>query len=265
MTKQVIDKILCVGCSHASSVYTKKSWPYWISNHYNQEVDVLCSSGAGIQIGVDKLCVALDKNIYNAVIFQIPSNTRLSVGMNTEYLITSHETETPWEINGNKVKEEWIMSLNAQNNVNAMTKFWGPRFKKLFKGFNAWYLQFVADNLYETEVRLFHNLYLAQSLCERNNIPFYAFFWHPQITRDDSRVLLASWQNLINWSNTMPNSITDFLKDNNMVDSIHPLSPVLDAWAVDGYHLNSLGSKRIVDEYIVPNIEKIDEFNKRKI
>jgi len=50
-------KILCVGDSHASTAFTHKPWPYWLDGN----IDVLCSPGAGIEIGVQKLALQLSK------------------------------------------------------------------------------------------------------------------------------------------------------------------------------------------------------------
>lgn len=267
MGKKYIDKIVCVGCSHASDSYTPKSWPHWIGEHYQKEVEVLSSPGAGIQIGVDKLSLLLSKNTYHSVFFQVPHNVRLTVGMNSEKLIKTYETDMEWKENGNIVGEEFIMSLNPSNNIGAMTKFFGVKYEKLFKGFDKWYLRYVADNTYETEVRSMHNLFLAQELCKKNNIPYYIFFWHEQLSKRKHKHLFNAWYDNIDKTRIIENSVTEFLEENNYKVLPKPFQahPVLPEWSVDGYHMNDEGSKLVVDNYVIPNVEKINDINSKQV
>jgi hypothetical protein len=240
--------VLCIGCSHASKKFTKRPWPYWISQSIGFNVDVLSSPGAGIQIGVDKLVLQLSKKEYDLVLFQGPHDVRLSVGMNYHSDKDSSKEKDPWESHGNKVDAEFIMSLNPHNNVDAMKKFFGNDHSKLYQGFNNWYTRFVCDNNYETKVRYLHNLFLVQEICKRHGIKYKIFLWHKlEATPTD---VFSAWYDQLDQDYIIQESVEEFLLRTKMKKD----SWVSDEYSVDKYHLNDKGSKLLVQDYIIPQL-----------
>jgi len=255
MLKTNTDKILCIGCSHASKTYATKSWPYWIGQFYKKDVEVMSSSAAGVQIGVDKLCLKLVSKTYDSIFFQVPNNIRLSIGMNSNGIKRNPEMSMPWERNGNTVGEEFLINLNPNNNVESMKKFFGKADEKIFEAFNKWYLKYFGDNTYETNVRLMHNIFLVQELCKVNNIPYYIFFWHDVPVKTDNSKLFNAWHDLIDWNRIVTGSVTGFLEHNKYKNK----SIIPNEWSVDGYHMNDLGSRLVVDNFVIPGVQKIKQ------
>jgi hypothetical protein len=252
-----MNKIICVGCSHASISFTRNPWPYWISQYFNASVEILSSPGAGIQIGVDKLSLALETNDVDFVVFQVPHNVRLSIGMNYHFNPSDPQDQQRWQLNGNQVAEEFIMGLNPNNNINAMSRLHGEKYRKMFLRFNDWYLQFVGDNRYETDIRFLQNIFMVQEMCRLKNVPYVFFLWHDFKTDTSDRPLFKSWLDKIDFSRCPDKSIEQFLVEQKIKApwNINRPDPVDSAYSVDGYHLNDNGSKKIIYDFIAPFIE----------
>lgn len=243
------NKILCVGCSHASSIFASKPWPYWLANELECEYDVLASPGAGIQIGVDKLALKLSQEKYDLVVFQTPHELRLSIGMNHDPSYDKSKENQPWEINGNKIGEHFIMGLNPSNNVHAMNKFFGGNNLKLYKHFNRWYMQYVADNSYEINVKFLQSLWMVQSLCDQYHTPSKIFYWHG-ITEIKSE-LYNSWKRILRHEDIIEGNVVDYLNINGMANN----GAVHEEYSDDKYHLNDTGSSSMVKEYLLPKLQ----------
>lgn len=249
MPQEKQHKILCVGDSHASTAFTRKPWPYWLDGN----IDVLCSPGAGIEIGVQKLALQLSKEKYDLVIFQGPHNMRLSVGMNYNEADDRSGVEKtyPWQQHGNKVDDEFIMGLNPNNNIPAMAKFHGKEhFKqKIYKGFNEWFLQYQADNNYETTVKYTTHLFTVEQLCKVYNTKLVIFLWHPIEGRKNN--LFTAWNKHL--TTVISTSVFEWQQSKNWI------------WrggkcknTTDGYHLNDYGNEVLVQEYLKPHISNIN-------
>ena len=237
--------ILCVGDSHASTAFTRKPWPHWLDGN----VDVLCSPGAGIEIGVQKLALQLSKKEYDLVIFQAPHNMRLSVGMNYDEANDNSGVEKtyPWQQHGNKVDDEFIMSLNPSNNVYAMKKFHGKDFGKIkiYKNFNEWFLRYQADNNYETTVKYITHLFTVEQLCKTYNTKLVTFLWHP--IEGNKNDLYNSWSKHL--TSVVPSTVTDWQESKGWKGKEGHCEHT-----VDGYHLDDIGSRTLVQEYLKPNL-----------
>lgn len=253
------NKILCIGDSHASKCFTPHPWPHWVGESLDCEIDVLCSPGAGSQIGVDKLALALSQKSYDLVIFQMSHEYRNSIGMNhSRWSDNSGETKI-WEESGNLAGDEFIMGLNPSNNVNAMSKFFGKEdFKKqIFETFNEWYIQYVADNTYELYIKQLQQMFAVQQICNKNSTSCKIFTWHPFL-RKRKGMLFNGWISLIDLDHVINRSAEESLESAGMKSPYHKYeaTPVHPEWSVDGYHLNDQGSKWLVENLLVPDILK---------
>ena len=239
------NNILCVGDSHASTAFTRKPWPYWLEGNK----DVLCSPGAGIEIGVQKLALQLSKKQYDLVIFQAPHNMRLSVGMNYDESNDNSGIEKtyPWQQHGNKVDDEFIMSLNPSNNVGAMKKFHGKDFGKvkIYKNFNEWFLRYQADNNYETTIKYVTHLFTIEQLCKMYNTKLITFLWHP--IEGKRNELFTSWYKQL--ETLLSEAVTDWQESKGWKGKEGHCEHT-----VDGYHLDDNGSRTFVQEYLKPNL-----------
>ena len=242
-------KILCVGCSHASSAFTGHPWPYWIAKSLNAKFDVLASPGAGIQICVDKLALKLSQAKYDLILFQTPHELRLAIGMNYDPKHDTSKENHPWETNGNKIGEHFVMGLNPSNNVHAMNKFFGGYNLKLYKHFNRWYNQYVADNTYEINVKFLQQIWTVQKLCEQHNTPYKIFHWHENTEINTN--LYASWKKLINHEHILKGNVVDYLNENGMAI----MGAVASEYSTDKYHLNDIGSEKIANNFILSQID----------
>jgi len=252
--------ILCVGDSHASTKFTTHPWPYWLSQSLECKTDVLSSPGAGSQVGIDKLCLKLKDKHYDLIVFQLSHEYRNTMGMNYDMKYDTSGEKDDWEQHGNKVGEEFLMCLNPSNNVGAMTKFfrgWSPA-KKLFKRFDEWYIQYVADNNYELYVKQMQQIFTIQQICKSKNTPCIIFPWHRIKTKKKNSPLFDSWKSIIDWDLVLEDSAEKFLEDSNLKKpySKYEATPVHEDWSVDGYHLNDNGSKLLVEKMLVPSIIK---------
>lgn len=245
MPQSYNNKILCVGDSHASTSFTDKPWPHWLTG----DIDVLCSPGAGIEIGVQKLSLQLTKQKYDLVIFEAPHNMRLAVGMNynKSYDNSGIEKTYPWQQHGNLVEDEFIMSLNPSNNVSTMKKFHSEKFSNLYKGYNDWYLRYQADNNYETTVKFAAHLFTVEQLCKSYNTKLVTFLWHPIEGKHNE--LYNSWYNRL--ESILPQAVTDWQEQKGWKGKEGPCKNT-----VDGYHLDNIGSETLVQEYLNPHIPK---------
>ena len=254
------NKILCVGDSHASNKFTPTPWPDHLAKILDCEHDVLSSPGAGSQIGVDKLVLKLSNNSYDLVVFQLSHEYRNAIGMNYEQRFDKSNENDPWDQSGNKVGEEFIMCLNPSNNVGAMKKFFRgyKAMKRLFESFNAWYIQFVADNTYELYIKQLQQIYNIQKVCADHNTPCLIFAWHPIKQKKKNSPLFDSWRSMINWEDVINISAEQLMEQQEMKQPYeqYKATPVNKEWSVDGYHLNDQGSKWLVENLLIPYILK---------
>ena len=254
------NKILCVGDSHASNKFTPLPWPKQLANKLECLIDVVSSPGAGTQIGVDKLILKLSKNKYDLIIFQLSHEYRNSIGMNYNSRFDTSKENDEWEQHGNKVGEEFIMCLNPSNNVGAMKKFFSGSLmmNKLYKRFNEWYIQFVADNTYELYIKQLQQIYNIQKICADHNTPCLIFAWHPIKQKKKNSPLFDSWRSMINWKDVINISAEQLMEQQGMKQPYeqYKATPVNKEWSVDGYHLNDQGSKWLVENLLIPYILK---------
>jgi hypothetical protein len=162
---------------------------------------------------------------------------------------TSNENY-PWEINGNKIGEHFVMGLNPSNNVRAMNKFFGGYDLKLYKHFNRWYMQYVADNTYEINVKFLQNLWTVQSLCDQYHTPSKIFHWH-EVTNIESS-LYNSWKRLLRHEDILEGNVVNYLNTNGMANN----GAVHEEYSDDNYHLNEYGNSRLIKEYLLPQLQR---------
>tara|TARA_E500000178_G_C16846404_1_gene673047 strand:- start:581 stop:988 length:408 start_codon:yes stop_codon:yes gene_type:complete len=131
------------------------------------------------------------------------------------------------------------MSLNPSNNVGAMEKFHGKA--KVFKDYNEWYLQYQADNNYETTVKYVAHLFTVEQLCKMYNTKLVTFLWHP--IEGKRNELFTSWYDKL--ETLVPQAVTEWQEHKGWKGKEGPCEHT-----TDGYHLNDFGSKTLVQEYL---------------
>jgi hypothetical protein len=228
-------KVLCIGDSHADTGYCDKPWP----SHISGDVTVRSSPGNGTQIGVEKLTLELAQHRYDLVVFQTSHELRQTIGMN--YTGKSDRSVAQGGYGSNLVDNVFLQGINANNNKDAMAKFHGKKNfnKQLYEGFDNFYLQYQADNDYEVYIRQLQHIYLVQQICKQYEVELVLFMWHPLPKRPS--VLYDAWDRLIDWESIVTPSVLEW-------QTINKMKPR--KVTVDGYHLNSVTSSKLVKELL---------------
>lgn len=241
-------KIAAIGCSHSYG-YSKKSWPNHLAELLNAEVVIGSSPGAGIGIGVDKLCFILENNKIDHVFFQTPSDLRFCIGMNSKiqekFLLGSGHYSTNDLRNGNQFYT-FIMTL-VNGNKNAFNNLIEHRSDDLWDTFDKIWKEYFFDNFYETRINFVKHLIQVQNLCKNRSIPYTMFTWH-DFPWDYDNVLFQSWVKQIDKKCLIPESAINFNKRHNRMTS---KEFVYKEFSSDGYHLNDHGSFILAKDYIL--------------
>lgn len=247
-------KIAAIGCSHAATgSYIDEPWPNKLSKMLNSELILGSSPGAGIGIGVDKLAFILDNHKVDYVIFQAPADLRFCIGVNSKIGDLAYKggnsTFKNSLRNGNEF-HTFIMTL-VRDNVNALSDMVDPDKRELWKKFDEIWNEYFFDNFYETRINYLKQLYHVQNLCKAHNTKYLIFTWHKFPWNETNR-LFETWYNQLDMSCILKKSVIEFLLEKKMAS---PKSEfVYEEYALDGYHLNELGSEILAREYILPNI-----------
>lgn len=242
-------RIAAVGCSHAYN-YSTKPWPSQLGTLLEAEVILAASPGAGVGIGVDKLCYILENNKVDHVFFQAPADLRICIGMNSKVSNESLIGQGSYGVddlrNGNQFFT-FIMTL-VNGNKRAFNKLIEQRTDDLWDKFDEVYKEYFFDNFYETRINFVKHLIQVQNLCTRHKVSYTMFTWH-DFPWDNQNVLLQSWINQLDKRNLIPESVINFNKRHRRMTKNEFVNP---AFSSDGYHLNNQASLILAQDYILP-------------